>query len=712
MYLLWVLLGFSFMHVLLAEINEKNQPGAKFYDGSKMKIPLSHEAGVDLIQGWVLQGVSSLMSGIANKRKDELTEFYKNRLYRCSKEADDIKKHAKCIVEIEDAVKRSKERYQSRGLSRLERLNKVADKTAIYGWLERRQPEDISVGVSAESMYRRESEAEQNIRVPNHVARPMHSYVRAKRNIIKSKEYKLKDKFDGMSAFGMIANALTSMVKGVRNTTRHSKPWRSIMAAFDFIHGKREEKKQQEKDLERRFSFAKHGISRILAQKKLNKAEKELSEVIDMPEELMESAKMKGDIPTKVFTENMRLFREFMKLTLVVYGKNKTMADKTIRIGSPRLFAISDDDEASEIRFLSPNIFSVRSHNGSSGLIDLPKLSNSKYGRDIEEWMNFVVESAGVTDVVDDMIELDKKEPDYDPNKVIRGVNHQPMYFNKKNVSEILGSDGVRQMEMFENITKSLTPKQLQDFNETGHSILTPEQLEAIYGKQSPFYSPDRLEFFNSMNESSIRRMLDNGIRDLAESRHPTRAKRLGLVPPIVLSPVLLQTFLFAGNQISTPLVLSPVLLSAIVGTPAIFGPVVLSPWIFVPVILAPRLFCPVIVAPLALNIVLLSPLAFDPLILSPGALVPFVLSPLVLSPLILSPLILSPVVLSPFALNPFIVNPVSMVPIILSPFAFSPSIFAPAYINAVILSPFAYSPLINSTGKAVTLIMSPSAFS
>lgn len=48
-------------------------PGAKYYDGKKLNIPVSKESGIELYQRWTIQGLSSLISAIAQK---ELIYFF------------------------------------------------------------------------------------------------------------------------------------------------------------------------------------------------------------------------------------------------------------------------------------------------------------------------------------------------------------------------------------------------------------------------------------------------------------------------------------------------------------------------------------------------------------------------------------------------------------------------------------------------------------
>ncbi|VDK27519.1 unnamed protein product [Gongylonema pulchrum] len=81
-------------------------PGAQYYDGKKLNIPISTEAGMELYERWIHQGISSVMSAIAKQRAENLNEYERSRLYRCSKIAEDIYQHAKCVIRVIDVDSR------------------------------------------------------------------------------------------------------------------------------------------------------------------------------------------------------------------------------------------------------------------------------------------------------------------------------------------------------------------------------------------------------------------------------------------------------------------------------------------------------------------------------------------------------------------------------------------------------------------------------
>ncbi|CAG9535779.1 unnamed protein product [Cercopithifilaria johnstoni] len=50
------------------QYTRETMPGAQYYDGKKLNIPISNEAGVELVERWLNQGISSIMACIATKQ--------------------------------------------------------------------------------------------------------------------------------------------------------------------------------------------------------------------------------------------------------------------------------------------------------------------------------------------------------------------------------------------------------------------------------------------------------------------------------------------------------------------------------------------------------------------------------------------------------------------------------------------------------------------
>ncbi|MCP9259761.1 hypothetical protein DINM_002963 [Dirofilaria immitis] len=332
--------------------------------------------------------------------------------------------------------------------------------------------------------------------------------------------------------------------------------------------------------------------------------------------------------------EIAQLFRRAIKLAMILGGVNSTeLENKTLRFGSPRLLSLVPDnvkDQLSllilKINILSPSLLSIHDKGeGLEALTSIPKLMKTAGNRDYEEWLNFIIEASGTTDAIRKLKVQEKQELDWIPpayKSMPRGIDGQPLYFTKENVTEI-DPELARKVELFENLTYSLTPKQLAEFNTTGFSMMTPKQLTMFYGPQSPLNDSKLLEFFMSLSEDDMHRLLISDIRKLAKihSSLKIRQKRQNILNPTfrgrsILQPSALQ-----------PSILSPTIVALSLLSPSVLGPSILSPSAFVAVIGSPSLFSPSILSPSALIAVILSPSAFNPSVLSPGALTPSILS-------------------------------------------------------------------------------------
>ncbi|VDM62810.1 unnamed protein product [Angiostrongylus costaricensis] len=337
----------------------------------------------------------------------------------------------------------------------------------------------------------------------------------------------------------------------------------------------------------------------------------------------------------KMMQAPVKLIRQGLKLAMMLSGQNVTDFDKK------------------NINLLSPSLFSL--HDQGRGVEDRLSLSKAmkyfdEHGH--HEWLNFVVEASGVSDALKKIQEMNAVEPSRRMDEQFRGDNGQPLYFTKENVTEMFGQTERRKIEVFEQLQKSLTPQQMLEMNTTGYAVMDAEQLELIYGVNSPYGNSSTHERLKNFSSHEVPGIIHHVIRGLSDETLAFRAHR---ERDIVLAPLMLTSVINNPGLVSQPLVLSPLLLVPVILSPAIFGAVILSPWVFVPVIVSPRLMSPVVLSPVVLSPIILSPLALDPLILSPGALLPFILSPSVLSPFILSPVALTPLILSPFCLTPFI---------------------------------------------------------
>uniref|UniRef100_A0A914Q6A3 Uncharacterized protein n=1 Tax=Panagrolaimus davidi TaxID=227884 RepID=A0A914Q6A3_9BILA len=416
----------------------------------------------------------------------------------------------------------------------------------------------------------------------------------------------------------------------------------------------------------------------------------------------------------------LQLMRDGIKLAFSAAGKNTSnFDDKNLKVMSPKLFSVfseGDNDEGGEeddpIDVLSPSLLSL--HGNGKGLereLSLPNLIKGFTTADQQQWLDLIFEASEVENTIkqaEDALfaqEFQVREKrSYEQR--MQSPEGQPLYFTKEKAIETLGNPEAKRIEVSEILIKSYTKNQMKEMNETGYAILSKEQMEIVYGPGSPYADAKKLALFANMTTEQIHQRIEKDIKAMAEKR-TIRKKRTILLSPFVNSAVL-----FAPEVASQPIILSPILFTSVVGSPAVLGPIILGPWLFLPLILSPRLLSPAIINPFLFVPIILSPLALHPAILCPGLFNPIVLSPLALTPFILSPQVFTPIILSPLVLSPFILTPTVGTPVVLSPFVLTPVIYSPLTLFALVLSPNALSPLVESKLHLAEVVLSPSFLS
>ncbi|VDM42597.1 unnamed protein product [Toxocara canis] len=192
------------------EYTRETMPGAQFYDGKKLKIPISDEAGYEMYERWALQGISSIMSAIANEKLDNLNEYHRNKLYKCSQKAEDIYEQANCLVNAMDAAEPLRRKNESEG-SRLSKIKDVLNKTegafviGNGGFIG----EEDALGLKRNRT---------SITIM-HNDRPKVEF-RTKREAIKKAHYKLHTEYENLTPFGLIGKYLSQTVKQVKHKNK------------------------------------------------------------------------------------------------------------------------------------------------------------------------------------------------------------------------------------------------------------------------------------------------------------------------------------------------------------------------------------------------------------------------------------------------------------------------------------------------------------
>lgn len=173
-----------------------------------------------------------------------------------------------------------------------------------------------------------------------------------------------------------------------------------------------------------------------------------------------------------------------------------------------------------QIELLSPSLFSL--HNSGTGLEKKTSFSSIlgalTTDTDTQNFLDLLVEATGVAEAVEDaehkLIDALRKKDD----AMGRGPDGQPLYFTKENITERFPSEA-RKIELMEKLDKTYSIEQLKDMNQTGYTVLTPKQMQLMYGKQSPFKNPKLLRTYKNMTRAEIHRSIHSTIKDVADEK-------------------------------------------------------------------------------------------------------------------------------------------------------------------------------------------------
>ncbi|KAI1701421.1 moulting cycle domain-containing protein [Ditylenchus destructor] len=515
-------------------------------------------------------------------------------------------------------------------------------------------------------------------------------------------EKSLKTRAKGRSNQPKKSRKLSSREKSSSSafTTTYMENWKETIGKIRKNASERKEKRkwlEGEKSVERMEQLVFRGLSRRGIIKE------DLPSIFNDPSKLKRwlNEKRKSMKPKDPMEKLLGLFRQGLKLGHSLAGENVTdFDDKTLKVVSPRFLSVVPEEDHSTndtVNLMSPSLFSL--HNKGKDIEDLtslPNLMKNFTREDQEKWLDLIMEASGVVEQAEKLTDYKKVEDMDDFRKQYERENRMkdgtPLYFTRDNVTEIYGEDEQRRIDVHVDLSQSLSKEQIKELNRTGYVVMTPAQLDLLYGPKSPYSDEHALGRFAHLNSSNLEEHLERDVHHAATFRSvKVRQKREAVL------------------SVNSPFILSPFVFSPLILSPAILGPLILSPVIFTPVILSPRLMTPVVLSPFAFVPFVLSPLALYPVILGPGIFIPLILSPMVLSPFILSPQVFTPIILSPLALSPFILNPTVGSPLILSPYVLTPILYSPQILGALVLSPYALSPVVESKLIAYSVILSPS---
>uniref|UniRef100_A0A915EAM5 Uncharacterized protein n=1 Tax=Ditylenchus dipsaci TaxID=166011 RepID=A0A915EAM5_9BILA len=231
----------------------------------------------------------------------------------------------------------------------------------------------------------------------------------------------------------------------------------------------------------------------------------------------------------------MNLLREGFKLGYTISGKNASkFDDKNLKIVSPRFLSVvpeNEDNKDNELDFLSPSLFSLHNQGkGLENLTSLPSLVKGFSSKDQQAWLDLIMEAAGVVEEAEKIEEhfynnQTSTEVSKSKDFVTRykkesvGKDGTSLYFTKENVTEMYGNFEERKIDLFEKLCQNFSKDQVKEMNKTGFAMLSPKQLEMLYGSESPYNNSKALKQFSQLNNSVIHQHIEDEVSRTAEMK-------------------------------------------------------------------------------------------------------------------------------------------------------------------------------------------------
>jgi hypothetical protein len=220
-----------------------------------------------------------------------------------------------------------------------------------------------------------------------------------------------------------------------------------------------------------------------------------------------------------------------------------------------------------QIDFLSPSLFSLHNEGvGVENLTSIPSLVRGFSCRDQQEWLNLIMEAANVVEQADTLekkFKVEKTNMKKYMKEIRSPIDGTPLYFTKENVSRAFGDFETRRIDTYEALDRTYSVEQLRELNRTGYALMRREQLELIYGPQSPYNNSKALLRLASMNESTMRTHLEKDIHLMAEMRSFEIRQKDTILSPISFTFLTFASAAFSNSfTVLSPLLFAPVILT------------------------------------------------------------------------------------------------------------------------------------------------------
>ncbi|VDM99001.1 unnamed protein product, partial [Thelazia callipaeda] len=308
------------------QFTRETMPGAQYYDGKMLKIPITEEAGIQLYKRWFMQGISSIMSSIASQHMSKLNEYERNRVQKCSQAAENINEQARCVIRVIDF------KPKQMNFTKMSRIQKLKEH------LDMKYKKVNGASVQSSSRHRLV-----------YVKPKMNSekiIFRTKREVINRQNYKLRTEYDRLTPFGILGKYLTKMTKAIKNKAPHSS-WKKTMKAIEIMKRNKEQRHRFFENIEKRL-LSDEQVKYFESKLTPVNEEKDFVEEFHVPNHIIKRLRKNNENAQKTL-EIIRLFQRSIKLALILNGANGTkLANKTFIFGSPRLLSLVPNDIQNE----------------------------------------------------------------------------------------------------------------------------------------------------------------------------------------------------------------------------------------------------------------------------------------------------------------------------------------------------------------------------
>uniref|UniRef100_A0A915DQW8 Uncharacterized protein n=1 Tax=Ditylenchus dipsaci TaxID=166011 RepID=A0A915DQW8_9BILA len=108
-----------------------------------------------------------------------------------------------------------------------------------------------------------------------------------------------------------------------------------------------------------------------------------------------------------------------------------------------------------------------------------------------------------------------------------------------------------RKITLFEKLCQNFSKQQMKEMNKTGFAMLSPKQLEMLYGSESPYNNSKALKQFSQLNNSVIQQHIEDEVSRTAEMKSFKIRLKQVILSPVSFSIHIITTSFHATDFVS-----------------------------------------------------------------------------------------------------------------------------------------------------------------